>query len=185
MDAKTRHDTAPDLASFIDERIDEGICRVDRSIFTDPDIFELEMEKIWEGNWIYLAHESQIPNPHDFITLYMGRQPIILIRAGDGAINAFINACAHRGVTLAREMRGNKPEFSCPFHGWCFDSSGNVTLILKEEDAGYPDSFCKEDYHLTRVPKVDSYNGFIFGSLSANVVDLQSHLGAATVAYTW
>ena len=109
MDAKTRHDTAPDLASFIDERIDEGICRVDRSIFTDPDIFELEMEKIWEGNWIYLAHESQIPNPHDFITLYMGRQPIILIRAGDGAINAFINACAHRGVTLAREMRGNKP----------------------------------------------------------------------------
>lgn len=182
MDAKTKSTSIHNLAAFLDERIEDGVCRVDRSIFTDPDIFEMEMEKIWEGNWIYLAHESQIPNPHDFITLYMGRQPIILIRGGDGTVNAFINACAHRGVTLAREIKGNAPEFSCPFHGWCFDSSGKAVLILKEEGAGYPDSFCKENYSLTKVPKVGIHNGFIFGSLNADVLDLHEHLGpAATI----
>ncbi|RLA10709.1 MAG: benzoate 1,2-dioxygenase large subunit, partial [Gammaproteobacteria bacterium] len=64
-------------ANYIEERQADGVARVNRSIFTDPDLFELEMEKIWEGNWIYLAHESQIPNPNDFMTLFMGRTPII------------------------------------------------------------------------------------------------------------
>ncbi|NIV74917.1 MAG: Rieske 2Fe-2S domain-containing protein, partial [Gammaproteobacteria bacterium] len=96
--------------------------RVDRRIFTDPDLFELELRFIFEGTWIYLAHESQIPNPNDFMTGHMGRQPIILNRNASGELGGFINACAHRGSTLVQKKRGNLPFFACPFHGWCFDS---------------------------------------------------------------
>jgi benzoate/toluate 1,2-dioxygenase alpha subunit len=69
-----------------------GVYRVGRDIFTDPEIFELEMKHIFEGNWIYLAHESQIPNKNDYFTTYMGRQPIFIARNRDGELNAFINA---------------------------------------------------------------------------------------------
>ena len=58
-----------------------GVYRVSRDIFTDPEIFELEMKHIFEGNWIYLAHESQIPNKNDYFTTYMGRQPIFIVRS--------------------------------------------------------------------------------------------------------
>ena len=70
----------------------KGVYRVGRDIFTDPEIFELEMKHIFEGNWIYLAHESQIPNKNDYLTTYMDRQPIFIARNRDGELNAFINA---------------------------------------------------------------------------------------------
>ena len=63
------------LDHALEDRPDEGIVRVNRNIFTDPEIFELEMRHIFEGNWIYLAHESQIPNAGDYFTTYIGRHP--------------------------------------------------------------------------------------------------------------
>ena len=77
-----------------------GIYRCRRDIFTDPDLFELEMKHIFEGNWIFLAHESQISNKNDYFTTTMGRQPIFIARNKDGVLNAFINACSHRGAML-------------------------------------------------------------------------------------
>ncbi|RLA11237.1 MAG: benzoate 1,2-dioxygenase large subunit, partial [Gammaproteobacteria bacterium] len=167
-------------ANYIEERQADGVARVNRSIFTDPDLFELEMEKIWEGNWIYLAHESQIPNPNDFMTLFMGRTPIILVRDPEGNVNAFVNACGHRGTTLLREECGNKADYSCPFHGWVFDTRGDATVVFKEDVGDYPEQFDKKDYGLTKVAKVESYRGFIFGSLNGDVVELAEHLGPAS-----
>ena len=79
---------------------------------------------IFEGNWLYLAHESQIPNVNDYYTTYMGRQPIFIARNKDGELNAFINACSHRGAMLCRFKSGNKANYTCPFHGWTFNNSG-------------------------------------------------------------
>jgi Rieske [2Fe-2S] domain/Acyl-CoA dehydrogenase, C-terminal domain len=90
-----------------------GVHRVSREIFTDPEIFELEMKHIFEGNWIYLAHESQIPNKNDYFTTYIGRQPIFITRNKDNEVNAFINACSHRGSMICRHKRGNKATFTC------------------------------------------------------------------------
>jgi len=178
MDARSSAGNV-NLAGYLDDRVAAGVVRVDRSIFTDPEIFELEMERIWEGNWIYLAHESQIPNPNDFMTLFMGRQPVILVRSPEGEVNAFINACGHRGTTLVREVRGNRADYSCPFHGWVFDTRGDAKVVFKEDGAGYPDCFDKKNYGLTKVPQVKSYRGFIFGSLNADVLPLEQHLGPA------
>ena len=109
-------------------QVDEeaGVYRCRRDIFTNPDLFELEMKHIFEGGWVYLAHESQIPNVNDFFTTYIGRQPIIITRSKDGELNAVLNACAHRGATLCRRKRGNRSSFTCPFHGWSFSNNGKL-----------------------------------------------------------
>ena len=79
-----------------------GDYRLNRRAFTDEKLFELEMKYIFEGNWIFLAHESQIPNNNDYYTTTMGRQPVFIARNRNGELNAFINACPHRGATLCR-----------------------------------------------------------------------------------
>src|SRR3954471_24836974 len=91
----------------------KGVFRVARDIFTDPEVFELEMKHIFEGNWIYLAHESQIPNKNDYFTTYMGRQPIFIARNRNGELNAFINACSHRGAMLCRHKRAATVHIPC------------------------------------------------------------------------
>ena len=123
---------------------DTGLHRVKRSVFNDPELFDLEMKHIFEGNWIYLAHESQIPNNNDYFTTTIGRQPVMITRNRAGELNCFINACAHRGAQLARFKTGNKGTFTCPFHGWTFNNSGKLLKIKDPDNTGYPASFNKE-----------------------------------------
>ena len=80
------------LHSLLEDDPEQGIYRCKREMFTDPRLFDLEMKHIFEGNWLYLAHESQIPNKNDFYTTTMGRQSIFIARNKDGELNAFINA---------------------------------------------------------------------------------------------
>ncbi|HWT99684.1 MAG TPA: benzoate 1,2-dioxygenase large subunit [Terriglobales bacterium] len=168
------------LDSAIEEDIETGKFRCRRDIFTDAELFELEMRHIWEGNWIYLAHESQIPNNNDYFTTYIGRQPIVIARDRNGALNAFLNACSHRGAMLCRHKRGNKGSYTCPFHGWTFSNTGKLLKTKDPEGAGYPEQFNKSGSHdLTKVPRFESYRGFLFGSLNPDVAPLQEHLGEA------
>jgi benzoate/toluate 1,2-dioxygenase subunit alpha len=170
--------SAIDTAIKDDARTDA--YQVARDIFTDPEIFELEMKYIFEGNWIYLAHESQIPNKNDYFTTYMGRQPVFIARDRDGKLNAFVNACSHRGGVLCRLKRGNKVIFTCPFHGWTFTNSGKLLKVKSPEGAGYPKSFNKNGSHdLTKVARFESHRGFLFGSLNPDVAPLVDHLGEA------
>ena len=164
----------------VEEDDQRGIARCRRDVFTDPEYFELEMKYIFEGNWIYLAHETQIPNKNDYFTHYMGRQPIIIARNRNGELNAMINACAHRGAMLCRHKRANKSTYTCPFHGWTFNNSGKLLKVKDPEGAGYPEDFNKDGrYNLTKVPRFESYRGFLFGSLNPDVPPLKEHLGEA------
>ena len=168
------------LDTALQEDADRGIWRVGRDIFTDPELFELEMKHIFEGNWIYLAHESQVPNPNDYFTTAMGRQPIVIARSKSGELNAFINACSHRGAMLCRHKRGNKANFTCPFHGWTFGNTGNLVSVKDPRGGGYPEAFNKNGSHdLTKVARFESYRGFLFGSLNPDVAPLSEYLGEA------
>src|SRR5215217_1294480 len=168
------------LPSLMEDDPESGRFRVARDIFTDPDFFELEMKHIWEGNWIYLAHETQIPNKNDYLTMYMGRQPIFIARNRNGELNAFINACSHRGAMLCRHKRANKATYTCPFHGWTFNNSGKLLKVKDPEDAGYPESFNKEGSHdLKKVARFANYKGFLFGSLNPDVPSIEDFLGEA------
>ena len=168
------------LDTAVQDDADTGQFRCKRNIFTDASIFELEMKHIFEGNWIYLAHESQIPNVNDYFTTFMGRQPIFIARNKQGQLNAFINACSHRGAMLCRHKKGNKAAYTCPFHGWTFNNSGKLLKVKDADGAGYPESFNKDGSHdLTKVARFEAYRGFLFGSLNADVKPLAEHLGEA------
>ena len=100
--------TPTELDSLLIDRPQDGLFEVNRRLFTDEELFELEMKHIFERTWIYLCHESQVANANDFFTVHMGRQPVIVMRGEDGQIRGFINACAHRGATLCRTAKGNR-----------------------------------------------------------------------------
>ena len=158
-----------------------GLYRANRRIFTDAEIFELEMKYIFEGNWIYLAHESQLPNPGDYFTTYMGRQPVVITRDKDGELHLLVNACAHRGAMVCRRKTDNRMTLTCPFHGWTFRNDGSLLKVKDPDGAGYPASFNTNGSHnMTKVARFDSYRGFLFGSLNPDVLPLSEHLGDAT-----
>jgi len=170
------------LATAVQDDKEAGVFRCRRDIFTDPDLFELEMRHIFEANWVYLAHESQIPEPNDYYTTHLGRQPVIVTRDKNGQLNAVINACAHRGAMLCRRKHGNKGSFTCPFHGWTFANTGKLLKVKDAKNTQYPAQFNTDGSHdLTRLARFESYRGFLFGSLKADVAPLEEHLGAAKV----
>lgn len=165
-------------------QIDEsaGIYRYRRDIFTDPDLFELEMKYLFEGGWVYLAHESQIADVNDYFTTHIGRQPIVITRDKNNELHAFINACAHRGATLCRRRKGNRGTFTCPFHGWTFSNDGRLLKVKDERTTEYPVQFNTNGSHdLTRVPLFKNYKGFLFGSLNPDAPDFEEYLGEAKV----
>jgi benzoate/toluate 1,2-dioxygenase alpha subunit len=169
------------LSTAIVDDANAGTFRVAREIFTDPEIFELEMKHIFEGNWVYMAHESQIPNTNDYLQTHIGRQPIIIARNGRSELNAFINACSHRGAMLCRHKRGNRATYTCLFHGWTFNNSGKLLKVKNPDGADYPDAFNRDGSHdLTKIARFESYRGFLFGSLNPDVVPLATHLGETT-----
>ena len=100
-----------------------------------PSVVRSGDEAHLRGQLIYLAYESQIPEKNDYYTTQMGRQPIFIARNKEGELNAFINACSHRGVMLCRFKSGNKATYTCPFHGWTFNNSGK---LLKVKDPAKP-----------------------------------------------
>lgn len=165
--------------ALVVDRPDEGRFLVDRRVYSDPEIFDLELRAIFEGNWLYLCHESQLPKPHDFFTTHMGRQPVVLIRNGDGEINGFVNACAHRGAKLCRTARGNAKHLVCPYHGWVYDSNGRNVDIKDRDSGGYPPIFDQQSHDLTPIARLGVYKGFVFGSLNPNVQTLDDFLAGA------
>ena len=167
--------------SAVVEDPEKGIYRARRNMFTDPDLFELEMKYIFEGNWIYLAHESQLPNNNDYLTMWMGRQPVIVSRTRTGEITAVLNACAHRGAMVCRRKKDNRSTWTCPFHGWTYSNNGKLLKVKEAKGAGYPEQFNKDGSHdMPKLSRFESYRGFLFGSLNPDVLPLEQHLGETT-----
>lgn len=170
------------IAGAVVDDPEAGIFRCRRDVFTDPALFDLEMQHIFEGNWVYLAHESQIPENNDYFTTFIGRQPIIITRDKTGQLNAVINACAHRGAMLCRRKHGNKGSFTCQFHGWTFSNAGKLLKVKDGKHGDYPAGFNTDGSHdLTRVARFESYRGFLFGSLNPDVAPLEEHLGSTRI----
>jgi benzoate/toluate 1,2-dioxygenase alpha subunit len=166
-----------DLQTYIVDQPETGAFTVDRALFADLALFELEMKYIFEGTWVYVAHESQLPRPHDFYTVTIGRQPVVLMRNQAGELGGFLNACPHRGATVCVQKRGNQKILTCPYHGWSFNSSGKLVSIKDAATGAYPESFERADHNLLRLPRLASYRGFLFASLNPDVPDLETHLG--------
>ena len=151
--------------------------RVHGSVYRDPRVFELEVERIFGRTWLYLAHESELAAPGDYKTSFVGTQPVIVTRgADDGQLYALLNRCRHRGAAVCQAERGNAHFFRCAYHGWTYANTGELTGVP------YPEAYAdlaKETLGLIRLPRVAVYRGFVFGSLAAHGPSLEEHLGNA------
>lgn len=149
--------------------------RVHRTLYTNQSIFRDEMSKVFGGVWTYLAHESQIPNIDDYVTTKLGLRPIIVTRDSEGQIRALYNRCTHRGTSVCRLAQGSAKSFQCPYHGWTFLNNGRLSGVPWPD--GYADDFSDAKFNLAQVPRVESYRGFIFGTLNMAAPDLVDYLG--------
>jgi phenylpropionate dioxygenase-like ring-hydroxylating dioxygenase large terminal subunit len=143
--------------------------RVHGRVYTDPQIFDLEMKRLWRKTWLFGCHESQIPATGDFFTTTLAKQPIIFTRCADGTIAALYNRCVHRGTLLCNQMSGNARILQCPYHGWSYRCDGTLAGIPYK--SAYSQEFLgSADLNLARVPNVGQYRGFVFVRFSAEGV---------------
>ncbi len=149
--------------------------RVHRTLYTDPAVFQEEMTKVFGAVWVYLGHESQVPKNDDFITTRLGLRPLILLRDSAGKLRALFNRCTHRGSTVCRATSGRAKAFQCPYHGWTFHNSGRLAGVPWPD--GYACDFKDDKFNLAQVPRVESYRGFIFGTLNLEAPTLKEYLG--------
>src|SRR5262245_31076567 len=166
----------PDLSAEALSRLVQP-ARVHRRVYTDPEIFELEMERIFASTWIYVGHESQIRSSGDFFCTRVARKPLVVVRGADGAIRALHNQCAHRGAMVVASAAGSTNEFQCCYHGWTYHLDGRLKAVPLNH--GYPEDFDirSPGTAMVRVPRVRSYRGFIFLSLAAEGQSLDDFLG--------
>lgn len=155
-------------------RLDEGLVHSD--VYASPEVFELELQKLFHQGWVYIAHESEIPRPGDFVCRWIGRQSVILNRDSRGALHLFMNRCRHRALTVCQVETGNAANFRCAYHGWTYSDDGKLVGVTQPQ--GYGDGFRREDLGLTPV-RLEAYRGFVWGNLSPNGVGLEEHLGLA------
>jgi phenylpropionate dioxygenase-like ring-hydroxylating dioxygenase large terminal subunit len=157
--------------------------RVHRSLYTDPGIFDEEMLKIFGGSWVFLLHEAEIPRPNDFKQVTVGRRPTIVARTAEGRIVAMLNRCTHRGSPVCIDESGNARNFVCPYHNWTFSNAGELISVPFPD--GYGPDFDFKSRHLGRFPRLESYRGFVFASLNADVEPLAAWLGPAGEVIDW
>lgn len=155
-----------------------GAGKVSRLIYTDPELFELELRNVFGRAWVYAGHESQLRDRGDFLTTRLGRDRIIVARHSDGKLYAFHNRCAHRGAEVCQAPLGNAKSFVCPYHAWSFATDGGLEAVPLAD--GYGRGFGERigDLGLERVPRLDGYRGFLFASHSPEGVELAEFLGA-------
>lgn len=155
--------------------------QVHRRLYTDPEIFERELEKIFGRSWIYVGHESQVPEPGDFYATRIGRQPVVMVRHGDGSVRVLHNRCAHRGAQVVGVERGRAEAFVCCYHGWTYETDGR--LRSAPLDHGYPPHFDAGAAGMAAAARVDAYRGFVFASLAADGPGLAEFLGRMTTSF--
>ncbi len=161
-----------DLNGLVDS--DNGL--VSRRIFIEPEIYEQELTQIFARCWLYLCHDSQIPQPGDFFTTYMGEDPVLVVRDSGGQVRAFLNVCRHRGNRLCRADTGNAATFTCAYHGWTYRNDGRLAGVPYLKEA-YHDELDRDRWGLVPVAQLDSYKGLWFATFDAEAPPLHDYLG--------
>lgn len=155
--------------------------RVNRRIFCDPDVYEREQQRIFAKQWLFVGHVSQVAAPGDYLTTYMGDVQVVVSRTDDGDLSVLVNSCRHRGVAVCRTDLGNTRRFTCPYHGWTYDTTGRL-LGVPHPDA-YDEGFDPTEWALRRVPNVATCFGLIFASFDPQARPLAEALGEDAVFY--
>jgi nitrite reductase/ring-hydroxylating ferredoxin subunit len=150
---------------------------VSRRIFVDPEIYELELERVFRRTWLFLGHESEVAEPGDYVTRDLAGEPVVIARGDDGEIRAFLNTCRHRGMRICRTDMDNASFFRCPYHGWSYRNTGELVGVPAERAAYGAAGLDKSGLGLLAVTKLASYRGLLFGTWNPDAPALESFLG--------
>lgn len=150
--------------------------RVHTSLYTDPALFEAEMDRIFKNTWVWVAHESEIPQPGNYKTHWVGREPVIVVRDRNQAFRVLLNRCRHRAATLCEHKKGKAASFVCPYHGWAYALDGSLRGVPHPES--YADTLNKAELPLVSL-RVESYAGMIFATFKDDIEPLADFLGPA------
>jgi len=156
---------------------DDGVRR---EIYRDPEVFALEMERIFKRTWVYMAHESELAAGGDYLTLRIGNEPVVLARGEDDEVRVLVNRCMHRGAIVCERAAGNAKSFRCQYHGWTYRNDGQLVGVP------YPErqrADVRERLGLLALPRVESYRGLIFASFNPDVPPLADYLGPGAIGY--
>lgn len=157
------------------ENLNDGLLPA--RIFSDPEIFELEIERLFVKTWLFVGHESEIPTPGDYVLRRMAGESVLLVRGKDGRIRVLVNTCRHRGNLVCRAERGKAESFQCPYHGWLYDNTGALIGVPGQEY--YGNLLDRSEWGLVQAQQVDQYNGLIFATFNPDAPSLARYLGGA------
>lgn len=163
----------------VDGLVDAAGGLVNRLVYSDEAIYQAELEHVFGRAWLFLCHADQIKEPGDYVTTFMGEDPVIVVRGADGEVRAFLNACRHRGMRVCRADEGNTSFFRCPYHSWTYSNEGSLTGVPKYRQA-YEGTLDKEDWGLLPVAQVSQYHDLLFGTWDADAPSFEDYVGDFT-----
>jgi phenylpropionate dioxygenase-like ring-hydroxylating dioxygenase large terminal subunit len=142
----------------------------------DPEIYKLELERIFTKTWICLGHDSELPEAGDYVVRNMGGDQVIVARAADGEIHVSLNICPHRGMRICSAEAGKAMIHRCVYHGWAFRPDGSFVGAPVERERMHGDIFSKRELGLDKA-RVSLYGGLIFATWNHEGPSLDDHLG--------
>lgn len=153
--------------------------QIHKNVYLDPAVFDMEMENLFSNAWIYVGHESQVPNSGDYYATVIGKSPVLMIRHANGSVHVLMNRCAHKGARLVSEDSGNVGKMlRCPYHAWTYKLDGSLLSIpLKKEYEGTAFDSCPAAQGLSTPGAVESYRGFVFARLSKEGMEFKEYFG--------
>lgn len=166
--------TSSGTGRYVIEDREAGTFRVAREAFTSQAVFEAERERIFSKSWLYVGHDSEIPNNNDFVTRKVGGREVIFNRDRKGQIHVFLNTCPHRGALVERQAKGNAISFRCIYHGWAFNNNGTFGTKMQEGD--YGPTFNEDGCANLPTVKAEGYRGFWFLNFDSNAGSLEDNL---------
>ena len=164
-----------DLASVVSQ-VRRGM--IPAHVYADPEIFAAERDRLFARSWMFLAHESEIPDPGDYVVRRVLADSFIVARDEAGVVRVMFNMCLHRGMQVCRAELGNASHFRCPYHAWTYRNDGRLAgLPFHEEAYGGEDGFARAGQSLLPAPSMGIHNGLIFISLDPDAPALRDYLG--------
>ncbi|MGG1676025.1 aromatic ring-hydroxylating dioxygenase subunit alpha [Neobacillus sp. NRS-1170] len=164
-----------DVIEYLKDSVQPEIGAIPASLLGDQKIYDLEHKKVFLKTWLFIGHESEIPNKNDFITRDVAGYSVIITRGADGVISGLYNMCTHRGMKLCRADAGNKSSFTCPYHGFNFKNNGDCIGVPLQKDI-YGEDFDKSRMGLMKI-RIESYKGLLFGTWNDAAEPLEQFLG--------
>jgi phenylpropionate dioxygenase-like ring-hydroxylating dioxygenase large terminal subunit len=165
------------LTARLRQDVDLDAGRLPAYLFNDEEVYRHELKAIFGRCWQGVGHVSEVPDPGDYVTRYLGADPVVMVRGEDGQVRVLLNVCMHRGMRVCRSELGNASHFRCPYHGWTYRNSGELTGVPYQELA-YGDTLDRRTIRL-RQARVAEYGGVVFATWDERAPDLEDYLGDA------